>query len=109
MEDNKHFYTFLVLIVVFWINSLIRQAYIEISLLYLDSASQRLRVINELQQAEREEPKTPANLPSPEKKKKSRVCLEILLTFLLSMMKLGVKIPLLTINTLYPVRVKIEL
>ncbi|XP_071809881.1 cilia- and flagella-associated protein 54-like isoform X2 [Asterias amurensis] len=50
----------------------IRQAYLEIALLYLDSASQRLKVINELQQAERDEPKATANIPSPEKKKKSR-------------------------------------
>ena len=55
---------------------MIRQAYLEIALLYLDSASQRLKVINELQQAERDEPKATANIPSPEKKKKSRVSLD---------------------------------
>ncbi|XP_038069719.1 cilia- and flagella-associated protein 54-like [Patiria miniata] len=51
---------------------LIRQAYLEVALLYLDGASQRLKVINDLQQAEREEAKTLPIQASPEKKKKSR-------------------------------------
>ncbi|XP_022098854.1 cilia- and flagella-associated protein 54-like [Acanthaster planci] len=51
---------------------LIRQAYLEIALLYLDSAGQRLKIINDLQQAEREEGRTLAVQALPEKKKKSR-------------------------------------
>ena len=53
---------------------LIRQAYLEVALLYLDSTSERFTSISALQQAEREETKAQASsLTSPEKKKKSRV------------------------------------